>query len=70
MRLERVKKSEAPMKCGCIICRRTIKDISLMYADLDGLPYASYYCQECVDNIKNKDAEIFSLEQQQANDGE
>ena len=55
MRLEKVKRGNLKLKCGCRECRRTISDISLMYADLDGLPYKSYYCQECVDNMKNRD---------------
>ena len=51
MDLVKVKRgdSDTPMKCGCISCRKTISDISLMYADLDGLSFRSYYCQECVD---------------------
>ena len=58
------------VKCGCCSCHKTINDITKMYADLDGSPYNSYYCQECADNIKNRDSEIFSLEQQQSRDGE
>ena len=59
MELVKVKRgdSDTPMKCGCISCRRIVNDISLMYADLDGLPYRSYYCQECVDNIKQGEIE-------------
>ena len=52
MRLEKVTRGSLDMKCGCISCRQIISDISLMYADLDGLSYRAYYCQDCVDNIK------------------
>ena len=52
MNLKKVTRGSLDMKCGCISCRKTINDISLMYADLDGLPYRSYYCQECKDELE------------------
>ena len=57
MRLKRVEPNNShrydgiKTKCGCCNCYRTINDITTMYADLDGPPYSSYYCEQCVKEI-------------------
>ncbi len=45
MNLVKVSKGNLKMKCGCCECRTIVKDIELMYADLDGEPFRSYYCE-------------------------
>ena len=55
MNLVKVKESSLKMKCGCYNCRKIIKEISLMYADLDGEPFRSYYCEDCKQEIINNE---------------
>jgi|TARA_Y100000296_G_scaffold80619_1_gene106445 hypothetical protein len=55
-----------------VICYSCNKSVHLKntHVDVEGEPYRAYYCRPCTDNIMNKEAEIFALEQQQSNDGE
>ena len=41
------------VKCGCCNCYNTIGDITEMYADLDGKPFESYYCENCKDDVES-----------------
>ena len=40
------------VKCGCCRCYHTIGDITKMYADLDGKPFESYYCETCKNDLE------------------
>ena len=43
-------KSQQPTKISCCYCNR-IYNANTMYADLDGIPYHSYYCETCIKEV-------------------
>lgn len=45
MRLQRVEGK--PFQCTCLMCERHFWSTEV-FADLDGAPFKSYYCQGCV----------------------
>jgi uncharacterized protein YlaI len=54
MNLQKCKAhNETIIKVPCCNCS-TVKEISTMFADLDGEPLRSYYCDTCADEIETE----------------
>ena len=54
MNLQKCKAhNETIIKVPCCNCT-SVKEISTMFADLDGEPLRSYYCDTCADEIETE----------------
>ena len=58
MNLKRVEKGSSPVLIYCCSCHTMRLEVEC-YADLDGKPFKSYYCQECAENVGPKQVDGF-----------
>ena len=53
MNLQKCKAhNDTIIKVPCCNCS-TVKEISTMFADLDGEPLRSYYCESCTNDVES-----------------